>query len=207
MSSRFLVSIKQMKNTSRAGFGLIELMVSISIMAIVASIILARQDSFNSAVLLRGQAYQMALAIREVQLSAVSASSDGSGGFRTVYGLYFNTADTHDGKYQVFKDAGNNYFYTTGSEAFGPTSNLDKRFEISAMRAVGGGNISGTELSIIFERPNFDARFFDAANSELSTASGVEIDIVRRGASGTGCGELRTVEVTRTGQIAVKDCP
>lgn len=196
------------------GFGLIELMVSISIMVIVASIILARHDAFNSAVLLRSQAYEIALEIREVQLSAVSASGD-TGDFRSTNGLWFSSdpnpvASPANGRYQVFIDstsgADDNNFYDSGEES-GPISRLDNRFMIRALRAPGDA-ISGDEVSVIFERPNFDARFFDGASSELTNASSIEIDIARRGTAGAVCGsEFRTIEVTRTGQIAVKDCP
>jgi hypothetical protein len=59
--------------------------------------------------------------------------------------------------------------------------------------------MSGTDLSIVFQRPNFDARFFDASNAEVF-ASMVEIDV-----ENPVTGEIRTIEITPTGQIAVLD--
>jgi len=183
----------------QGGFGLVELMVSISIMVIVSSIILARQSSFNSAVLLRSQAYEIALQVREVQLNAVSASSNASAGnFRSILGVHFDT--DNNSQYKIFRDDGSNGFYDTGEE-FGVQGIIDNRFEIREIRAVGD-SISGTELSVIFVRPNFDARFFDV-NGEVN-ASSIEIDIARRGITGTSTSVLRTLEITSTGQIAVQ---
>jgi type II secretory pathway pseudopilin PulG len=171
-------------------------MVSISIMSIVAAIIMSRQDAFNGSILLRNQAFKIALAVREVQLSAVSASGD-AGDFRTVYGIYFDaTTDT----FQVFKDADDDGWYDPGNEEVGQVVSLDPRFDID------GFSTGGDELSVVFERPNFDAHFFESANNE-STDSSVTIDIIRGDTPDVTCGEKRTVEITKTGQIAVIDCP
>jgi type II secretory pathway pseudopilin PulG len=178
---------------------LVELLISISIMVIVAAVILARQTSFNSAVLLRGQAYEIALQIREVQLSAVSASGN-SGNFRSTLGVHFDTNSLSNDHFHQFRDADSDNFYDPAEE-FGLQGQLDPRFEIEALRAVGD-TITGSELSVIFVRPNFDARFFDTGG-EIN-ASSVEIDIRRRGSTGTGPGEVRTIEVTSTGQISVQ---
>lgn len=197
----YLASLNKNKKTCQpnwqGGFGLIELMVSISIMVIVAAIILIQQSSFNSAILLRSQAYEVALQLRDIQLSAVSASSDGSGVFKSVLGAYFNSNNTHDGQYSIFRDTDSDGFYDAG-EAFGIQGILDKRFEIKEIRTAGGA--IEPVISIVFTRPNFDARFFTGASTEAHVPS-VEIDIVRRG---DVSGLKRTVEVTSTGQIAVK---
>ncbi len=208
----YLVSSKNLHHpkaaTSQGGFGLVELMVSITVMVIVSSIILVRQSSFNSAVLLRGQAYEIALQAREVQLSAVGAiNNDGSGTFRSVLGLHFDYANSNDGKYRIFRDADSDHYYDS-AEIFGEQGILDSRFEIRDIR-VGGNPLpsGGTELSVVFERPNFDAHFYNASNNELNVEK-AEITISQRGVTGSTCGsEIRVVEITKTGQIAVQDCP
>jgi len=192
-------NLRKPRQQRQAGFGLIELMVSISVMVVVASVILARQSSFNSAVLLRGQAYEIALAMREVQLSAVSASGD-TGVFRTVYGIYFNSASTHNGYYRIFKDDNDDGTYDIGEE-FGAIGKLDERFEIREMRDESGTILN--DVSVLFARPNFDALFFDGSGGPVTTGS-IELDVARRGETGTGVGILRTIEVTTTGQIAVQ---
>lgn len=183
-----------------AGFGLVELLVSISIMIIVTSIILARHDTYNSATMLRGQAYDMALTTREIQLLAVSATRD-QVGFRNVYGLVFST--TNPNAYTIFRDGDNDYYYD-GGEEFGQQGIIDPRFEVDAIRLIGGTSVD--TVAVLFKRPNFDALLYDGPGSPVATGvSGVEIDLRVKGSTGTGPGELRTVEITRTGQITVKN--
>jgi len=178
-----------------AGFSLVEMMISITIMVIVISVVSISQGTFNGAVLLRGEAYDMALTIREVQLEAVGAVGS-QGDFRAVYGVHFDTS----GQYIIFKDANANGFWESGEE-YGLQPSLDRRFEIRAIRPGG----SGEEVSIVFVRPNFDARFFHPTGEVI--APRVEIDIARRGSTETetGPGDVRTLEVSATGQISVKN--
>ena len=192
------LSTSKLKAAKASGFGLIELMVSISIMMIVSAVIMAKQSSFNGAVLLRSQAYEIALAVREVQMGVVSAESNGAGQFRSVVGVYFNT--NSNGTYRIFKDANNNYYYDA-IEEYGKQGFLDPRFEIRAIRA-NGATMTGTGLSVVFIRPNFDAKFYDSSGQ--LNASSVEIDVARKNQNGTSTSVQRTIEITSTGQISVQ---
>lgn len=192
-------SIKKQKFI--AGFGLVELLVSIGIALLIMTVVMAKHSSSNSAVLLRSQAYEVALTAREIQLSAVSATGD-AGSFRSAYGVYFNTA-TPNYYYSFRDDASANNFFTSGEE-IGQRNNLDPRFEIGDIRLVTGlveNSIgAGADVAIIFERPNFDARFFTAPNTEVnSSVNAIEIDVRI-----SGTNEVRTVEISRTGQIIVQ---
>lgn len=185
------------------GFGLIELLVSISIVVLVTSVIMSRHGSYNGAVLLRSQAYEVALQAREVQLAAVSAVGN-AGDYRNVYGVYYNTATP--GYYFSFRDTTPHDFYFDAAEQLGPRVNLDPRFEIDDIRLVDGASeVSVGEISVIFERPNFDARFYEGASSPApASVSAIEIDIRVRDSVGDGVGAVRTVEISRTGQITVQ---
>jgi prepilin-type N-terminal cleavage/methylation domain-containing protein len=200
-------SKKRFQQNLSGGFSLVEMMISITIMVIVISIVSVQQGSFNGAVLLRGQAYEAALLIREVQLTAVSATGD-SGVFRSVYGVHVDSDVASDGRYTVFQDSSSgsdaNGFYDAGEE-FGQQSFLDRRFEIREIRTIGDTMDSSGGLSIVFVRPNFDARFFDSSGEVF--ASAVEIDISRRDSTGADAGDVRTVEVTSAGQISVQNIP
>jgi prepilin-type N-terminal cleavage/methylation domain-containing protein len=185
----------------RSGFGLVELMVSISIMVVLMSVIFARHGSFNSAVLLRSETYKIALQAREVQLEAVSVEGDGAGNFRSVLGLHFTSdsspaGDPLNGYYNIFRDGDDDFYYDSGEE-YGLQGVLDSRFEVREIREAGTLN-PYSDLSVVFERPNFDAKFYSASGVE-AVVSGVEIDIARRGES-----HVRTLEITKTGQIAVQ---
>ena len=208
MSSPFLQFNPKSKSksaTTRRGFGLIELIVSISIMLIVLAVILVRHSSFNGAVLLRNQAYEIALDTRETQLNAVSAVGSGAGNnFRASLGVYFDT--TRNDTYRIYRDADGDKSYdctvpgAPTCEEFGLQNTLDKRFEIRAIRVIGA-SMTGTGLSVVFERPNYDARFFDSAGPVA--ASSIQIDIGKRGMAGSSGDAIRTVEVTATGQVTV----
>jgi type II secretory pathway pseudopilin PulG len=201
MSSQFSRTKKTQHGRSLAGFGIIELLVSISIMAVVSAVILVKQNAFNSAVLLRSQAYSVALTAREVQQNAVSASGI-TGDFRSLHGLYFDTANPNI--YGIFIDADNDGFFDS-DEAFGKQGILDERFSITGLRTVRNGiETSVPTIAVVFERPNFDARFFTGPNTEQTNVTSVEIDITRRTQSGNTSTETRTIEITSTGQIAVQ---
>lgn len=187
MYSRFLHPSR--KNT---GFGLIELMVSIGIMTLVAAIILAKQSAFNGAVLLQSQAYKIALTAREVQTNAVSASVL-AGTSRQMLGLYFDTS--RNTTYRIFKDAQGNGSYDV-SEEYGQQNSLDSRFEIKDIRV---GGVSQNNVAVMFERPNFDAKFY--VGTIQVSASQVEIDLGTKDTSSAG---IKTVIITATGQVTVQ---
>lgn len=183
-----------------AGFGIIELLVSISIMVVISGVILVQQSSFNGAVLLRSQAYEVALDAREVQLNAVSIN-DVTGDFRSLLGLHFDLDNNQ--AYNIFRDADNDGYYDQ-AEMFGKQGALDDRFEIREIRVNrnSGGVMSVAQLSVVFERPNFDARFF-SQTGEID-ASGIEIDVAKNDVPSGSSDPIRTIEITSTGQIAVQ---
>ncbi|MEK7461954.1 MAG: prepilin-type N-terminal cleavage/methylation domain-containing protein [Patescibacteria group bacterium] len=187
MSSRFSHLFKKIN-----GFGLIELMVSISIMMLVAAVILARQSAFNGAVLLQSQAYEIALTAREVQTNAVSASVL-AGTARQMLGLYFDTS--RNTTYRIFRDVQGNGSYDV-SEEYGQQNSLDSRFEIKAIRV---GGTAQNSVSVMFERPDFDAKFY-VGTSQVS-AGLVEIDIGTKDNSAVG---VKTIMITATGQVTVQ---
>lgn len=180
---------------------MIELLVSISIIVLVLTITLTRQSGFNSAVLLRSEAFDMALNIREVQLGAVSAASDGSGEFRSTLGVRL-TANSNE--YELFRDSDGDNVYDL-NEQYGSRGTIDPRFEIGTIEAVGATDPS--QLAVVFQRPNFDAKFYNDATGSRIDASAVRIQIRLRGATGGSCGDQwRMVEITSAGQIAVENC-
>ena len=192
---------KSSKAQSQGGFGMVEMLVSISIIVIVSSVILVRQSSFNSAILLRSQAYEIALQIRNVQFSAVSVSSDG-GGYLSVVGVHFDEDEDSNSTYRIFSDQNSNGYYDTNNDVeFGTQGILDPRFEIREMRSVGATLSSTGGLSVVFIRPNFDAQFYDSSGPV--DASSVQIDVARSDGS-AGASDVRTIEITSTGQISVQ---
>lgn len=186
------------------GFGLVELLVSISIMILVMGVILARNSAFNGASLLRAQAYDMALAIREMQLLAISATNDGGGGYRNVYGLVFDKSNPN--RYIIFRDDNdNNQYDSSPSELFGKQGIIDQRYRIDEVNYLeSSGETSKDRVTVLFRRPNFDAVLYEGSSAVSSSVYGVEIVIRRKGTTGDEIDKVRTIEISRAGQITVK---
>lgn len=184
------------------GFGLIELMVSVGIVTMVMGIVVAKQSSYDGAVLLRSQAYEIALQARETQLLAVSAIGQ-DGDYRNVYGLYFNEQTPNS--YYTYKNDDADYYFDSDEDMIIGRHNIDARFEIDAVSTVSGVSESLVDggLSIVFERPNFDAELYTYSGPVSSGVSSVQIDLRLKGTEGSGVGAVRTVEISRTGQIIV----
>jgi type II secretory pathway pseudopilin PulG len=183
---------------------MVELLVSISIVVIITAVIMVQQVSFNSAVLIRSQAYKIALDARQTQLSAVSVtgqSSSQTADFRALFGLHFDLSN--DQQYKIFRDGDSDGFYDA-SEAVGKQGVLDKRFEVRALRVHTNSNtiLTPTNVSVVFERPNFDARFF-SSTGEIA-ASSLEIDIAKKDVAEGAVDIIKTIEITATGQIGVQ---
>ncbi len=187
---------------TQRGFGLIELMVSISIIALVSGVILTKHTAFNGAVLLRNQTYELAFAIRQAQLLAVSGTDEAVGNSRQ-YGVYVDVTEPNE--YHVFRDESqvgpNKGRYDSGDVEIGPVGRLDSRFRVREVSTAAGASLTTGGFSVTFIRPNFDAVLNDESGPELSGP--IYVDIARTGATGNGPGEVRRVEVTSTGQIQV----
>lgn len=177
------------KKDTRAGFTLVELMVTVGIIMIITAVVIVRYGAFNSAVLLKSQAYEMALNLREAQVFAISARGDQSA-FRDGYGLYFNTATPN--QYRLFFDRNGSGFYNSGEEVGEPFI-IDARFMI---RNICTTACTSSQLSVLFKRPDFDANLWIYGGSPASArivitpASDADIE--------------RSVTVSNTGQISVE---
>ncbi len=205
----FLASSVVFPRKSSRGFGLIELMVSISIMTLVSTVILVKNRSFNNALLLRNQAYEVAFSLRQAQLMAVSGTKL-SGTGRNIYGIHFNVASAPDnGRYQMFQDnQGTQYWYDDGADA--PIGSIigtiDNHYVMDITDSSGNGAGSPDTLSITFERPNFDARFQRSSAVNDFITGPVYIKVMPKdstGYSSSGAVPYRLIEITRTGQITV----
>lgn len=196
--------------TTLSGFGLVELMVSISIMMLLSAVILTRHTAFSGAVLLRNEAYDVAFAIRKAQLLAVSGTNSGAATSTQQYGVYFNSAPGSNQTYFIFHDNNaNGQWDTSGDTQVGLLERLDSRFVIRRISNIAGNSITGsgnTDFSITFIRPNFDAKFNDYVDVAYE-AGPAYIDISTTLAATTfsdhDLGSVRRVLVTTTGQISV----
>lgn len=184
-------------NRVRFGFGLIELMVSMSIITIVIGVVLTRHGAFNSAVLLRNQAYEIAFNIREAQQLAVSGGeSSSSTGQKQRYGVAFSTANNGDinkNTWLLYKDNNNNGIYNTNIDTELKRVTIDKRFYLAGLKVPSNTN----DTRVVFERPFYDAMFY-VGNSLQAGPLEIIVSAV------ADPSKKRIVTVTTAGQITVQ---
>lgn len=183
----------------KLGFSLIELIVSISVVAIVTGVVLARHNAFNGAVLLRNQAYEIAFAVRQAQQLAVSGQT---GALTTTqrqrYGVEFSTAA--DGavnrqSFRLYKDNNNNGVFDSGDTEL-QVFRLDSRFQIVGLSTAG---VTRGSMRVLFERPLFDAKFYQGSSNALVT--GPARVVIRP--TGSSSAE-RIIIITASGQVTVE---
>ncbi len=204
LKSRFN-SKKLFFNRHGRGFGLVELMVSISIMTLVSTVILVKNRSFNNALLLRNQAYEIAFSLRQAQLLAVSGNKESSSD-SNQYGIHFDVdSEPGNGQYRMFRDDSDSSTnlgrYDSGDTTLGTIGTLDNRFVIREI-VDNNNNPLEDELSVTFVRPNFDALFKDSSGGYFSGP--VYLKVSPKDDTGFVNVPYRLVEITSTGQITVK---
>jgi prepilin-type N-terminal cleavage/methylation domain-containing protein len=187
---RLIDSITKAKR-HHGGFSLIELMVTMAIVILVTGISLARYGSFNNSVLLKSQAYELALDIRQTQLYGVSVTSQ-TGDFNSPFGIVFTE---NSNSYVLFQDDGD-YVFESG-EQVGESYTIDPRFEITGLTTSCGSASTVSTLTIVFERPDFDA-IMRGPGCGGATSAGITISAV------ADASVLRTVIIRASGLISVQ---
>jgi len=196
---KFIASKTKLPITTQTGFTVVELMVTVAIVVLITGIALVRYGSFNNSVLLKSQAYEVALDIRSAQTYGVSVSGQNSAEFTKAFGLYFDKSNTNE--YVLFQDANNNLKYdSTPPEAIGSVYVIDPRFIISDIVTNSSGSCGEIlSASVSFKRPNFDAHLDIDSGSPCSfTELGIVI------ASAHDPSFTRTVWVSTTGYVMVE---
>ncbi len=197
------------KSSFVRGFTLVELLISISIIGIVTAIVLVKYTSFDSTVLLKSLAYEIALTLREAQIKSVSVLRTGSDAntFLYPFGVTFTPGEK---AYTVFRFASPTAGPSYDIGGSGPdlaedvsTTNIERSMRISEVCYVtGGADVCDLErLDISFRRPEFSAMFYGVDGGgfvSTTTVTGAKIIV-----DSTTGGERFVVTVTKFGQISV----
>ncbi len=172
---------------SSAGFTIVELMVSISIMSVLLSLVLFNYRTFTNRLAVSGSAQELATTIRQTQSYrlAVQEVTPGSGDFTTPYGLHF-TKPTTSGltqSYIIFADRNLNGQYDGSTSVCTPGTECLQKVDtregvaLGYVRGSGGTNCDPTydnALSIIFNRAVLDAEIgvYNTSASKRTCTSG-----------------------------------
>lgn len=167
---------------TQGGFTLVELLITIGIIILVTGLVLARYSAFDGTVLLKNQAYDIALDLRQTQSYGLG-SNVGGDNFRDPYGIYFSILPGKNQQYIIFQDSDDNGSYDSGEEI--ATQPMRDRFIISSLS-------NGQSMSVTFKRPNFDARIDGTPGTATVTVSN------------PASGFSRVIEIGAGGNIAVK---
>lgn len=195
-----------------AGFTLIELMVTLTIVILATGLVMIRYVSFNSTVLLNSLAYQVAFDFRETQSLAISVRGSNAE-FREEYGMHFDVNTPN--QYILFQDTNQSLnvngfirYDSDENEAVGDPIIIDPRFTVVDLcgTSMGGArnclSDTGGEfpqfVTVAFARPDFDAIMYGDGIGPLSEAEFI------LGTDDAESDITRSVIVTRNGQITVQ---
>ena len=183
------------------GFTLVELIVSISIFAMMTALVVAKYGNFNQSVLLTNLAYDVALTIRTAQTYGVSVRQEG-GDFTHPYGVFFSSDAGKNTQFTFFADTdiGSPGYYDVGDQII-KTYTLKRGAIIQTicMEFACKPEKNESELHVTFKRPNPDALICVPSSCGVSPETYAKIII-----QGTD-GSTRGVIVRSNGQIAVDD--
>ncbi len=202
------------KRNFKHGFTLVELLVTISIFAILTGIVLFNQGKFNSTILLTNLAYDTALTIREAQTYGINIKEFGTSQF-VPYGVHFDISNTgNDKSFILFADV--NYdlvtkiltpFSPVNINTCNPTEGCVSRYSIKRgnliskicvlSNTVGSYDCDVKILDIIFKRPDPDAVIY-AGGSNSTEYNKAIITLTSADDSGN-----KTVTVQANGLIEI----
>lgn len=166
-----------------AGFSLIELLVTLTIATLVVGSVMFQFRIYDSIVVLKGLAYEMAFTLREAQVFAVSSgvSTDGAT-FDLPYGIYVDLDSPQE--YIFFQDNNENGRYDS-SDIIIETYEIKDAFTLSQI-CVDADCVSADssvtnerEVSVVYRRPEFDAMYDVRDGGSLIDTSGTSELVIR----------------------------
>jgi len=161
------------KKSKNRGFSLIELLVTLAISIIIVSAVLFRFDTFDSVVVLKSIAYEIALTVREAQVFAVSAAGDTAGTFDTPYGVYID--DVNQQQYIFFEDSNANLDFDNNDSII-ETYTMNSKYSFVDLCVNTSCGLSN--LSLVFQRPEFDPNIEASGAPANKTSATIQIGMV-----------------------------
>jgi prepilin-type N-terminal cleavage/methylation domain-containing protein len=191
------------KINRQKGFTLVEMVVCISIMAIISSVILGSRASYTDQLSLKNDAYRVALAVRQAQVYSLGVRGN-TGQFNSSYGVSVDNSITQS--FAFFSDINSDRVYT--SDELLESASFQNNVVID--RICGIGN-SGSEscppgssirhIDVTFNRPDPKAtiRFINNGGADVANLNPPAIIYLR-----AQSGKTITVRVEATGAVSVQ---
>jgi hypothetical protein len=167
------------------------------ILVVLTTVVLANNNRFGGAIILRNLAYDMALSVREAQTYGISVRKFGASDFAVGYGVHIRLANPTS--YVMFADTNENGFYT-GEEELVRAMTISRGYRIADVCVTPATSATETcgiqKIDILFLRPEPDARIRINDTATLYQNARVILESPR--------GDRTSVIVEATGQIAVQ---
>jgi len=175
----------------QAGFTIIELVVTTSILVIVSTLIFVDYPGFQSNISLKKAAQEVALTIRQAQVYGLGVREFQTGtGIYPGYGVHFDVASPD--AFVLFADINSDNIYS-GAQENVELFKIQTGEKISDI-CVSGGACGFNTADIIFFRP----KPLVVIKANGSSYSGVEIKII------SPRGQIKTIVILSSGQISIK---
>lgn len=142
-----------------------EMIIVIGIFAALTLIFLFNYKDFSISVETKNVAYEVALSIREAQISGISAKI-GSGDYNTPYGVYFSSPPNNS--FETFIDGNNNGLFQKSESV--DTLRIGNNINITGIKVGNGSTCTiASNVSVTFKRPDIDAiiKTTSSSNHEL----------------------------------------
>lgn len=200
------------KATSRLGFSLFEVLVSVAIFTILTSSLIAKNANFRNHTLMTNLAYELGLVIRKAQAYGIgirgSNSTTAVAAATKYYGVWLSSAfDTGVTLYRDENDSNGTYEIIGDSIVERFNFNADYKIQSFCVTDTANvqfcSNIAGgpTDLFITFKRPDPSAKLFFKRGGVTYIGNSAVITVTARKPNGP----TASVTVNATGQISVQE--
>ena len=217
------------KRSTKKGFTLFELLISITIFVLLTALLLVKNSQFRGTTIMTNLAYDLALTVRQAQSYGINVQNtqnfgnqSATGAYSHAYGIHYDYNATptqaNPSQFNIYADINDNLNYDpgAGSDLLVQTNAIPIEYSVLKVCAVQksdgittyctgqygtGLNQALNNIDISFRRPEPDAKIYVncATNPSCAQTPMMSASIFLTSIQG----EVREVYVTDTGQISV----
>lgn len=196
---------KKIINNSTKGFTLVEFIVIMSIFAIMVGVVLFNFAGFRSTVTMENLAHDIALSIRQIQVSSGATRSIDNPDKETPRGIaFFKDSSGWEKRFVIFEDTTGDSSYSLEEDLLIDDISIQTKDFISDICFTNDLNdsdctqINDSQAVILFQRYSTEALFI----SDTLGAEQVGYWIIKIQSGDSG--KIREVVVSRIGQVSVR---